>query len=173
MTHKLTTTRLVLKQISESDWPLFLRLHDEPEVLRYTFDRPSDDAIRQKFEDRLPFWAIGDQHTLCLVIYRADNHQPVGVSGFTPCKDHPGQVEFGYLFLPEHHGKGYATEALQVIVDYALTLRFNTLTATVTDGNIASCKVLEKCGFSQVRRAPKAYRIKDQVYDDLIFERRA
>ncbi|MFH7451008.1 N-acetyltransferase, partial [Pseudomonas syringae pv. tagetis] len=38
-----------------------------------------------------------------------------------------------------------------------------------TDGNIGTCKVLEKCGFSFERRVPHAYQIGDQSFDDLIY----
>ena len=39
----------------------------------------------------------------------------------------------------------------------------------MTHGNIASCKVLEKCGFVFERRVPQAYQIGDRWFDDLIY----
>jgi RimJ/RimL family protein N-acetyltransferase len=56
--------------------------------------------------------------------------------------------ELGYWFGVEHWGKGYATEALHAVIDYAFTdLAHDTLQAGTRVTNPASRRVLEKCGF--------------------------
>lgn len=47
---EISSPRLSMRQITETDWPLFLRLHQEEEVIRYAFDQPELDDIRQRFE---------------------------------------------------------------------------------------------------------------------------
>lgn len=37
---EIASPRLSMRQITETDWPLFLRLHQEEEVIRYAFDQP-------------------------------------------------------------------------------------------------------------------------------------
>lgn len=62
--------------------------------------------------------------------------------------DENGIVEIGYGILPEYEGKGFATEAVFAAVDWAIKQPEVTRIEAETDfENIASRKVLEKCGF--------------------------
>jgi [ribosomal protein S5]-alanine N-acetyltransferase len=62
-----------------------------------------------------------------------------------------GVVEIAYGIDPDHQGKGYATEAAQALVAYALASgQIRMVRAhTLPDGN-ASKRVLAKCGFRHV-----------------------
>jgi RimJ/RimL family protein N-acetyltransferase len=58
------------------------------------------------------------------------------------------QAELGYWLGVAHWGKGYATEALHAVIDYAFTdLAHKALNAGARVTNPASRRVLEKCGF--------------------------
>lgn len=56
--------------------------------------------------------------------------------------------ELGYWLGVKHWGKGYATEAVHALIDYAFTdLEHDGLQAGARVTNPASRRVLEKCGF--------------------------
>ena len=56
--------------------------------------------------------------------------------------------ELGYWLGVDHWGKGYATEALHAVIDYAFAdLEHEALQAGARVTNPASRRVLEKCGF--------------------------
>jgi len=56
--------------------------------------------------------------------------------------------ELGYWLGVKHWGKGYATEALHAVIDYAFAdLAHKALQAGARVTNPASRRVLEKCGF--------------------------
>src|SRR5665647_2576406 len=56
--------------------------------------------------------------------------------------------ELGYWLGAQHWGKGYATEALHAVIDYAFTdLGYVALQAGCRVTNPVSRRVLEKCGF--------------------------
>ncbi|POA36744.1 MULTISPECIES: GNAT family N-acetyltransferase [unclassified Pseudomonas] len=164
---ELATQRLDLRTMVESDWPLFLRLHSEPQTMQYVFGEIAEEQVRKGFEHRLPAWGPQSDHWLCLVVTDRASGQELGVTGFRILS--PGHAEVGCLLLPEHQGKGFGTESRQAIIDYAAAIGLDSLESTVTDGNIASCKVLEKCGFVFERRVPQAYQIGDRWFDDLIY----
>lgn len=169
MTH-IVTPRLVMKQITLSDWPLFLRLHQEPEVIRYAFDPPTNEEILQRFHSRLPKWTWESDHWLCLGIFEQESNVPIGVTGLCVTERKEGEIELGYLLLPEFHGKGIGTESLLALLDYIKqSLPVKKIIAIVTDGNLASTKVLEKSGFILAEREVDAYQIGGIAYDDLIF----
>jgi RimJ/RimL family protein N-acetyltransferase len=57
-------------------------------------------------------------------------------------------AELGYWLGVNYWGKGYATEALHAVIDYAFTdLEHEALQAGARVTNPASRRVLEKCGF--------------------------
>jgi RimJ/RimL family protein N-acetyltransferase len=61
---------------------------------------------------------------------------------------HEEAPELGYWLGVPHWGKGYATEALHALIDYAFTkLGHDALQAGARVTNPASRRVLEKCGF--------------------------
>ncbi|MEE1886414.1 GNAT family N-acetyltransferase [Pseudomonas carassii] len=164
---ELHTDRLYLRTLTEADWPLFLRLHREPDTMRHVFDELPESEVRRGFEHRLPDWSPDAEHWLCLVMTDKANGRDVGVTGLRVLR--PGHAECGYLLLPEWHGLGLGSESLRVVMDFASATGLTSLEATVTDGNTASCRVLEKCGFTLARREPEAYRLGGRWHDDLIY----
>ena len=166
---ELLTSRLRLRQITIEDWPLFVRIHQEPDVIRYVFDEPSLNEIMAKFNILLPTWQVKARQWLCLVVSDIESKESFGTMAFIINDEQLHTAEFGYMFLPEYHGKGYATEALQAAKHFALSLGIRKLQATVTAGNTNSCRVLEKCGFSFSHKVEQAYKINNVLYDDLVY----
>ena len=70
--------------------------------------------------------------------------------GSVVLKNSKGRVELGYIVGPEFWGSGYASEAVQLIVNWVtkhpFVFRF---WANCDIENIASHRVLEKCGFNK------------------------
>ncbi len=65
---KLETPRLLLTSLTADDWPLFLRLFQDPQVIRYIADPLPEHEIRERFEARLPAWDKHCDRWLCLVM---------------------------------------------------------------------------------------------------------
>ncbi|CAK15510.1 GNAT family N-acetyltransferase [Pseudomonas entomophila] len=164
---ELHTDRLYLRALVETDWPLFLTLHREPETMRHVFDELPESEIRRGFEHRLPAWTAKAEHWLCLVMTDKATQQDLGVTGLRILR--PGHAEVGYLLLPEHQGLGFGTESLRAVIGHATAIGLGTLEATITDGNVASCRVMDKCGFTFERREPDAYLLGGTWRDDLIY----
>lgn len=67
-------------------------------------------------------------------------------------------LESGWRLVPEHNGKGYATEAAQAIVDYAAEqVGANYLVAVADPENIPSQRVMQRLGMT--------YKAIEQHYD--------
>lgn len=61
-----------------------------------------------------------------------------------------GVIEVGYAIAPEERNKGYATETIQVLVDYLfLTRDIVRIQAIIDSANEASRKAVEKAGFKK------------------------
>ena len=62
--------------------------------------------------------------------------------------DEKGCAEIGYGLAPEYWGKGYATEAVRALIRWAASQNgVRCIEAETDPDNIASQRVLEKCGF--------------------------
>ncbi|NAX46684.1 GNAT family N-acetyltransferase [Photobacterium halotolerans] len=165
----LATQQLVLEPITETDWPLFKALHTIPAVIEKCFDAPSDDEIKAKFHSRLQTWTPESGAWLTLVIKEKASGEKVGITGFFVDQ---GIAEMGYLLMPEFYGKGYGTESLRAVIQWAEeALGLVLFRAVVTEGNIASERVLEKCGFRLQKKIPEAYEIGGELYADHVYQR--
>ncbi len=66
-------------------------------------------------------------------------------------------MEIGYIFVPTARGKGYGTEAAQLMVDYLfLSKELARIQAIADVRNKASQKILEKAGFKKEGTMRKA-----------------
>lgn len=164
----LLSERLDHRPITEEDWPFFLALNQDRQVVRYVADDRSEAAIRQLFDVRLPRWEVGSPHWLCWVIRERSTGARVGVTGLIDRGE--GVAEVGFLLASAVHGKGYGIESLRLLCRFAFAeAGFRKLSATVTAGNAASKAVLEKAGFVQEGTLRESYLLAGRWQDDWLF----
>ena len=85
-----------------------------------------------------------------------------GAGFFGPPKE--GAVEIGYGVVGSRQGRGYATEAVRLLLGVALGHPdVETVTAAVEPSNTASARVLEKAGFTPVGAADQELRYAIEV----------
>lgn len=145
----LESERLVLREIGWSDVNDIHKLHSFPEVDKYnTLGLPKDinetrELIRplideQKAEKRkLYFWKI----------IAKDTQEFIGIAGMNLSLNKFKLGEIYYKILPDNWGNGYATEISKTLIKSGFE-KFNLhkIEAGVATENVASVKVLEKCG---------------------------
>jgi ribosomal-protein-alanine N-acetyltransferase len=79
-------------------------------------------------------------------------------------------LELAYGLVPSERGKGYCTEATQLMVDYLfLSKDITRIMATTHTENVASQKVLEKVGFEREGTLRKPYLLRGEWTDMFIF----
>lgn len=165
---QIDSPRLTYQPITENDWPFFLALNQDRNVMRFVADPRDADEIRQvAFNVRLPHWQPGSKHWLCVVLRDKASGEPIGVSGFIDRGQNTAEV--GFLLSAAFHGRGYGTESLRAVCQAAFALGFSKLTAMVTTGNLASKAVLEKVGFIQEDTLRESYYLNGCWQDDWVF----
>ncbi|OIJ69825.1 GNAT family N-acetyltransferase [Streptomyces mangrovisoli] len=82
------------------------------------------------------------------VLVRTEDDRAVGAIGFHGAPDASGCAEVGYDLAVSARGRGYATEALSALAEWAL-LRpgLRTLLATIERDNVPSQRVVSRVGF--------------------------
>lgn len=163
----LTTPRLVMKPIEREEWPLFLTLYQNDNVMKFIGDRETPAQIRYRFDQRLGKWDKYSDFWLCLVIRERASGEAIGLTGFFPDWRPYQQAEVGFMLLPAYQGKGFGQESLREVVRFAFQeCGFHRLQANVLEGNIASRHLLEKCGFQLEGRLRESYRIGGVWHND-------
>lgn len=77
----------------------------------------------------------------------------VGACGYFGPPSEEGIVEIGFSILPRWQNLGYATDSAGLLVKNAFAdSRVQKVIAHTTPANLASCRVLGKCGFDYVCR---------------------
>lgn len=82
---------------------------------------------------------------------RNQNGEFVGSINLTPDEDDPTSAEVGYYLGSEFTGKGYMTESVKALTDYAFSvLGCKKIYGKVVNGNENSVQVLKRCGFVEM-----------------------
>ncbi|MGS4346265.1 GNAT family N-acetyltransferase [Myroides odoratus] len=144
----LETERLCLRQTTLADAQAIFAMRSSAEVMQYipvplaTAVKEAEDYIHSLHE------RMKNKECLNWTITDKESGAVIGTMGFYRMQLQHYRTETGYMLLPEFYGKGYATEALQRLVDFGLNeLGFHSLEAVIYPENIGSIRVVEKCGF--------------------------
>ncbi|OLF53412.1 GNAT family N-acetyltransferase [Pseudomonas chlororaphis] len=136
-----------LDSVKETDASNLVRLYTDPKVRAYLGGPLDLEAAVQRAqldisaEREIPFWVVRSrlgEHFAGVVSF--DTHH----DGF--------DVEVSYELLPEHCGKGYATEALTLALQYAREgLALKRVIAETQSRNEASIRLLNRVGMTLER----------------------
>jgi RimJ/RimL family protein N-acetyltransferase len=152
MTASLRTPRLLLVPLTFSQ--LQLCLSDLPTLEANLGTSISRDALTKRVQrairmKRKKMAKTDEVHhpwqTYWLIVVSADNFG-AGLAGFKGVPNESGSTEIGYGIDPACQNKGYTSEAVQALVNWALRYPFcKVVTATEVE-NPASRRLLEKLG---------------------------
>ncbi len=144
----LVTERLLLRRSEPADAEAISAYRSDPEVhVHQGWGSTGPDHVREdivEMASRLPGEPGGWAQFSVLT---RDDGALVGDVGLSPADDEPGIIKVGYTIAPVHQGKGYATEAVRTLVDYAFgTLGAEVVRAYADEGNVSSTRVMTKVG---------------------------
>ena len=136
--------------------PAIQRLASHPDVAATTLiphPYPEEGAVRFIEDVVLPDRAAGKEHAFVIVV----DGEVVGHISIKNVDTERGEAETGYWIGRPYWGRGYASEAVRMIVAFAFEeVGLQRLYAHVLAHNPASRRVLEKAGFVPVELPPDA-----------------
>lgn len=154
----LTTERLVLRATTVEDFEPSAAMWADEAVVRHIGGQPSSRADSWGRMLRFPgLWALLG-YGYWTVVERATGRF-VGQAGLADFKRDmtpsiAGVPEAGYVFTPETHGRGYATEAMTAVLAWSdQTLDAPRSCALIHPDNAASLRVADKLGFGEREEA--------------------
>jgi RimJ/RimL family protein N-acetyltransferase len=151
----LETERLLLRRLTHDDVDNLVTLDSDPEVMRYitggattpreTVERVDLPAFMSYYDhfDGYGFWAAIDRTT----------DRFLGWFHLRPQEGDPAdQPELGYRLRRDVWGAGYATEGARALIRKGFTdLGAERVVASAFRDNLASRRVMEKCGMTLAR----------------------
>ncbi|GIH23083.1 GNAT family acetyltransferase [Acrocarpospora phusangensis] len=151
----LETQRLTLRRFTPDDEDALVELDSDPAVMRFlTGGLPTPrEEIR---DDILPAWldyyTDGDRFGFWAALEKPTGRF-IGWFHFRPDENHdPENIELGYRLRASSWGKGYATEGSHALIHKGFTeLEVDRVYAETMAVNLASRRVMEKCGLTLVR----------------------
>ena len=145
----LETPRLILRPLTPDDVPDLRRWLARDEIYTY-WGRPASKGEREPetmFVDPRPWVKRKPSPDFKWGMVSKDTNTVIGdISVFDIENSRMGSV--GYRLDPDLWGQGYTSEALAAAVEFVFThTELDRLHATADVRNVASNRVLEKCGF--------------------------
>jgi len=143
---EITGLRLNFIRMSAGDFPFFARLVTNYSVMKYITGRAlNSEEAELRFRKALHVNSLNPDAGY-FVVFRKEDNEFIGVVKLVNFE--PSVMEVGYMLLPEYWGKGFASEMLRYVVEFArLKYPGVELTGIVDPENPASIRVLEKFGF--------------------------
>jgi RimJ/RimL family protein N-acetyltransferase len=145
----IETTRFVLRALTLSAAEAIVTEDRSGQTWAPDYPTPGDVGIsalalarRATFPTELVPWGL-------FVIVERSSALSVGGIGFKTAPNDLDEVEIGYGIVPSYQGRGIASEAVQALCDFSRD-RVDAILADTDRDNIASQRVLEKCGFHTV-----------------------
>ena len=147
----IETERLAIHTMSEDEMRSLIEKQTDKELIKAYSEMLQESLDHPDAWDWYAAWAIEQK----------DGTQ-IGDLCFKGLND-DGSVEIGYGITEENQGKGYATEAVEAVLDWALNQSgIRQVEAETEWENRKSQRVLEKCGFSPLEiigeEGPRFYR---------------
>lgn len=157
---------IMLREFSVDDLDPFHEITWQPEIVQFLPDWKATKEQRRewmlnyeipgnmKFLNAVAREGHIGEHRLCLAIISIETGEFIGwiCSGMKDELPHPNR-EIMYAISNKHTNKGYATQAVNGMIHYLFQYTdVSVLNAIALVHNLASNKVIQKCGFSHYDR---------------------
>ena len=149
MEYLFETERLRIRRFEPSDAKCLYENHLDAEVRKWIPNECYKDLEEAK--EAIGFYAdrVDRRQWPCvLAVTQKETGELVGDVGINPVEGQPQAMEIGYVIFREYRGRGYATESVGAMTEFAAdSFGLSALCGRVARGNDASVRVLEKNGY--------------------------
>lgn len=146
---RLESQRLLLRPFVPQDLEALHAIQSLPEATRWLYWGPRDeDEVREAIAKKIERTRLeSDGDLLSFAVVLKESAELIGEATLFLLSAQHRQGEIGFIFHPDQHGRGYATEAGRLLLEAAFE-RFgiHRVIGRLEPRNAASARVLEKLG---------------------------
>lgn len=177
----IITPRLILKPPEVGDGKILNEaVLDSIDQLRqfmpWAKEKPSIDESEEFVRQAAANWILknNDEPYLSLFIFDKDRHRLIGATGYHHFDWSIPSMEIGYWIRSTDAGKGFMTEAINALTQYAFKqIGVKRLTITCDVDNVRSKKIPERLGYvlEGTLKANRKSLITGKISDTLVYAR--
>ncbi|MDX6546988.1 MAG: hypothetical protein QOG33_538 [Gaiellales bacterium] len=168
----MTTQRLLLRPFTADDFEPLLAIQSRPDVARWLYwEARGPDEVRASLQNKLRGMTLTDDGDfVSLAVVLKDDGELVGdITLFLVSREHR-QGEIGFIFHPDHHGHGYATEAAALLLEIAFEdFDLHRVIGRLEPRNAASAGVLERVGMRREAHLVENEFVKGEWQSELVY----
>jgi ribosomal-protein-alanine N-acetyltransferase len=167
---QIRTRRLLLRRFQMEDIPAFLSYRNDEEVSRFDGTHGMTRGEAREFIEEQSCLPAGEPNRWLQIAVEAHSAGLIGDCGFRVDGDTVGTAEIGYRLGREHWRKGYASEAVAGVIDWAFeSLGLHRVVAIIDTRNTRSIALAERLGFRREAHFVENYREPDGWSDEYLY----
>jgi len=169
----IETERLTLREFRGADWQAVHDYAKNGDILIYEAWGPNSETDTKQFiktavEDQI----IQNRSNFDLAVILKKERKLIGGCRFWFTNVKRDEIYIGYILNPLYWKNGYADEAIKALIDHVTAAaKIKSIKATCDVLNIASQRVLEKCGFKLIHTIEKDIKMKGRYRDTYVYEK--
>ena len=170
--YPLLTERLLLRPFADDDLDALYAIESREDVARYLYWGPrSRDEVREALQRRREMTAIDDERdAVRLAAVLRDSDTLIGDVSLQRVSREHRQGEIGFVMHPDHHGRGYATEAMLVLLRLGFEESgLHRIIGRCDGRNAASARLMERLGMRREAHFRENEFIKGEWTDELVY----
>ena len=141
---RLETERLLLRWFREEDFPAYVEIATDPEVMKFIGGQQTEFEAWKAMSSHIGHWYFRGYGVFA--VEEKSSGKMIGRIGFMNPPGWPG-FELGWTLSRTSWGKGYATEGARRAMEYAFTeMNRDHLISCIAPDNVSSAKVAERLG---------------------------
>lgn len=167
----LSNQNITLRAVEPEDLGFLYRIENEPSLWRYSARKEpfSRYILKQYIEDCDK--SVFERGQLRFIITENAENQTIGTIDIYDFDYHNKKAETGVFIEQKYSGKGYATQAINLLAKYAKEfLNLHQLYAYADMENYASRKFLQKAGFKHTATLKDWYLFNGKFQDIALFQ---
>ena len=167
---ELKTARLHLRKLHREDVESYNRFAGSEAVTKYMLWKPHKDVAESaaSIEKTLRRCAEGKCYRWGIALRETD--ELIGIIDLLGFDEAENTCSFAYMIGEGYWGRGYATEALTAILDFAFQkMEIAAVKADHFAENLASGTVMRKCGMEYCGCVPKKYEKNGILHDAVCY----
>ena len=163
--------RVLLRELLDSDLPLFHEWWNDPEVAHYQVGEMVRLNQEQTNTEMFRNWFKPEGANIGFTIVERASSEPIGVVNMWGASVKNRSATLAILVAKSHWNQGLGTEALQLVLNYAFNeLNLHRVELTVFGFNTRAIRAYEKVGFRQVGRQREAIFRGGQWHDVVLMD---
>jgi RimJ/RimL family protein N-acetyltransferase len=168
----IETARLILRPFSTDDFDDLYAYQSRPDVARYLTREARDRAqVRRALAEQCAETALdAEGKWLTFAVVWREANRVVGEVGLKWLSREHRQGETGFVFNPDYHGRGLATEAAEAMLALGFgSLGWHRIVGSCDPRNTASARLMKRIGMRKEAHFAHSLFLKGEWVDELVF----